>query len=176
MKTQYDMNSGSYQEETAEMVRSKHFCYLINQEDPTNETNINGLLSSLFKDRLPTSSKIWVPTQIDRANKIVIGKNVFINLGLTTVALGGINIGDNVQIGPNVTLITANHDIKQMNILNTESIEIGKNAWVGANVTILPGVTIGNDSIVGAGSIVTKNIPAGVIAVGNPAKVIKKIK
>ncbi|KRL97338.1 hypothetical protein FD28_GL001768 [Levilactobacillus hammesii DSM 16381] len=90
------------------------------------------------------------------------------------MALGGITIEDNVQIGPNVTLLTANHDIKQMNILNTKPIHIKQGAWIGARAIILPGITIGEHAIVGAGSVVTKSVANFDVVAGNPAKVIKR--
>lgn len=94
---------------------------------------------------------------------------------------GEIIINDNVMLGPNVTLCTADHNknidfiIKYSGYLLNKKIIIGKNVWIGANCVILPGVTIGDGSIIGAGSIVTKDVPSGVIAAGVPCKVIKSI-
>ena len=117
-----------------------------------------------------------MPTQIDRANKIKIGNNVFINHSLTTVALGGITIEDNVQIAPSVAMLTANHDIEHMNILKTAPIHIKESAWIGARAVLLPGVTIGEHAIVGAGAIVTKDVEPYTVVGGNPAKLIKNLK
>ncbi|ARN91534.1 DapH/DapD/GlmU-related protein [Levilactobacillus brevis] len=173
--TRFDMNSIEYQQEVPKMVKSKHLSFLINQTDPDDQAKIKELIQQLFDYRFPSSSQLWSPLQIDRANKITIAENVFINQGLTTVALGGIKIEHDVQVAPNVTLITANHDINQMNILETKPILIKHNSWVGANVIILPGVIIGAKSIVGAGSVVTKDVPDNSIVAGNPARVIKTL-
>lgn len=115
-------------------------------------------------------------TGIDRANKIRIRNNVFINHSLTTVALGDITIEDNVQIAPGVTMLTANHDIEHMNILKTAPIHIKDGAWVGAWAVLLPGVTIGEHAIVGAGAVVTKDVESYTVVAGNPAKLIKNLK
>ena len=82
------------------------------------------------------------------------------------------------MIGPNVTIVTVNHDINPKTRINASAkpVKIGKNVWIGADCTILPGVIIGENSIIGAGSVVTKNIPNNVIVAGNPAKLIREIK
>lgn len=171
----YDMNSKEYLDDVKESNRSKSLCFKINNLDP-NDPQIRDYLNQLFESRLPENSTIWAPTQIDRANKIKIGQNVFINHSLITVALGGITIDDNVQIAPGVTMLTANHDIEHMNILKTAPITIKEGAWVGARAILLPGVTISEHAIVGAGAVVTKDVEPYSVVGGNPAKLIKKIK
>ena len=107
------------------------------------------------------------------------GNNVYANFNLTLVDDTHIYVGDCTMIGPNVTIATAGHPILpelrekayQFNI----PVHIGKNCWIGAGVVIIPGVTIGDNSVIGAGSIVTKDIPANVVAVGNPCKVMRPI-
>ncbi|MQS98513.1 sugar O-acetyltransferase [Lactobacillus halodurans] len=171
----YDMNSEEYKDNVKESVRSKSLCFKINNLDP-NDPKLRNYLDQLFENRLPENSTIWTPTQIDRANKINIGKNVFINHSLITIALGGITIEDNVQVAPGVTMLTANHDIEKMNILKTAPITIKEGAWIGAKAVLLPGVTIGKHAIVGAGSVVTKDVTEYTVVGGNPAKVIKTLK
>lgn len=171
----YDMNSQEYLDDVKESQRSKLLCFKLNDIDP-NDSKLRGYLNQLFENRLPKNSTIWMPTQIDRANKIKIGNNVFINHSLTTVALGGITIEDNVQIAPGVTMLTANHDIEHMNILKTAPIHIKEGAWIGARAVLLPGVTIGEHAIVGAGAVVTKDVEPYTVVGGNPAKLIKKLK
>ncbi len=108
-----------------------------------------------------------------------LGNNVYANFCLTAVDDTHIYIGDHTMIGPNCTLATANHPIhpelrsggQQYNL----PIHIGKNCWLGAGVIVVPGVTIGDNSVIGAGSVVTKDIPAGVVAVGNPCRVLRPI-
>ena len=89
---------------------------------------------------------------------------------------GGITIEDGVMIGPQVTLLTTNHDFDDHNVLICKPVHIGKNAWIGARATILPGVTVGENSIVAGGAVVTKDVEANVIVGGNPAKVLKRLK
>lgn len=169
------MNSQEYLDGVKESQRCKSLCFKLNNIDP-NDSKVRKYLDQLFENRLPENSTIWTPTQIDRANKIKVGNNVFINHSLITVALGGITIEDNVQIAPRVTMLTANHDIEHMNILKTAPIHIKEGAWVGASAVLLPGVTIGEHAIVGAGAVVTKDVESYTVVGGNPAKVIKNLK
>ncbi|EEJ71925.1 sugar O-acetyltransferase [Lactobacillus ultunensis] len=108
-----------------------------------------------------------------------VGKNVVINFNSSFVDDGEIFIGDNTMIGPSCMLATAIHPIsprlRKPKLQYNKPIHIGKNVWIGGNASILPGVTIGDNSIIGAGSVVTKDIPANVIAVGNPARILRKI-
>ncbi len=108
-----------------------------------------------------------------------LGKNVYANFGLTLVDDTHIYIGDYTMLGPNVTLATAGHPIdpqlRQQGLQYNMPVRIGKNCWLGAGVVVLPGVTIGDDTVVGAGSIVTKDLPSGVIAVGNPCRVLRQV-
>ena len=97
------------------------------------------------------------------------GRNVYANFNLTMVDDTHIYVGDYVLFGPNVTVATASHP------LDSDAVRIGNNVWIGAGAVILPGVTIGENTVIGAGSVVTKDIPSGVVAVGNPCRVIKKI-
>ncbi len=107
------------------------------------------------------------------------GKNVYANFHLTCVDDTHIYVGDNTMIGPNVTLVTAAHPVspalREKAYQYNKPVRIGKNCWLGANVTVLPGVQIGDNSVIGAGSVVTKDIPANVVAVGVPAKVLRPI-
>ena len=108
-----------------------------------------------------------------------IGNDVFINYNASFVDDGPIYIGDETMFGPNVTVITASHPIspklRKYKLQYNQEVRIGKNVWVGANAIILPGVHIGDNSIVGAGAVVTKDVPNNVIVVGNPAKILRKI-
>ena len=107
------------------------------------------------------------------------GKNVYANFNLTCVDDTHVYVGDCTMFGPNVTLATAGHPIlpalRERGYQYNFPIHIGKNCWLGANVVVLPGVTIGDNSVIGAGSVVTKDIPANVVAVGNPCKVLRPI-
>lgn len=107
------------------------------------------------------------------------GKNVYANFNLTFVDDTHIYVGDNTMFGPSVILATAGHpvlpELREKLYQFNEKIVIGKNCWLGAGVIVIPGVKIGNNSVIGAGSIVTKNIPDNVVAFGNPCKVIREI-
>ena len=107
-------------------------------------------------------------------------KNVYINFNLSLVDDTYISIGDGTLIGPNVTIATAIHPedpkIRKTGYQYNLPVTIGKNVWVGSGAIILPGVKIGDDSIVGAGSVVTKDIPNGVVAVGNPCRVLRQVR
>ncbi len=129
----------------------------------------------MFDGTYPDSAAIFTPVQIDFPKQITFGKNVFINHSFTAMSIGGIVIGDNVQIGPNVTIVTDNHDFKNRYVLKGKGVKIGKNAWIGAGAMIMPGVEIGENAVVAGGAVVTKNVPANTVVGGNPAKVIKEL-
>ena len=107
------------------------------------------------------------------------GKFVYANFHLTCVDDTHIYVGDHTMIGPNVTLATAAHPIlpslREDGYQFNMPIHIGKNCWIGAGAIVLPGVTIGDNTVIGAGSVVTKDIPSGVVAVGNPCRVLREI-
>ncbi len=108
-----------------------------------------------------------------------IGNNVYANFNLTLVDDTDIYIGDSVMLGPNVVLATAGHpvdpDLRRKVYQFNQPIRLGNNVWLGAGVIVLPGVTIGDNSVIGAGSVVTRDIPPGVVAVGNPCHVVREI-
>lgn len=112
-------------------------------------------------------------------NNISIGDDTFFNFGCIIFDMGEVTIGKNVMFGPRVGIYTINHAFdpaeRIQNIVVSKPIYIGDRVWVAADVKILQGVTIGEDSIIGAGSVVTHDIPAGVIAAGNPCRVLRKI-
>ena len=136
------------------------------------------LFSKLTGTQVDKSFRCFPPFYTDCGKNIKIGKNVFINACCRFQDQGGIEIGDGSLIGHNTTIATLNHDFnpdKRAN-LHPSPVKIGKNVWIGSDCTILPGVEIGDGAVIGAGSIVTKNVPANSIAVGNPARVIKQIE
>ena len=136
------------------------------------------LFSKLTGTQVDKSFSCFPPFYTDCGKNIKIGKNVFINACCRFQDQGGIEIGDGSLIGHNTTIATLNHDFnpdKRAN-LHPSPVKIGKNVWIGSDSTILPGVEIGDGAIIGAGSVVTKNVPANSIAVGSPARVIKQIE
>lgn len=108
-----------------------------------------------------------------------LGKNVYFNFNATMVDDTHIYIGDYTMLGPNVVIATAGHpilpELREKALQYNMPVHIGKNCWLGAGVIVLPGVTIGDNTVIGAGSVVTKDIPANVVAVGNPCKVLREI-
>jgi maltose O-acetyltransferase len=119
------------------------------------------------------------PLFTDYGSYITIGDRTFINYNLTALDVARITIGADCQIGPNVQLLTPTHPIepepRRDKLEAAQPIVIGDNVWLGGGVIVLPGVTIGENSVIGAGSVVAKDIPANVVAVGSPARVIRKI-
>ena len=107
------------------------------------------------------------------------GNTIYANSGLTLVDDTHIYVGDNTMFGPNVTIATAGHpidpELRRQGLQYNLPVHIGKNCWLGAGVTVMPGVTIGDNAVIGAGSIVTRDIPANVVAVGNPCRVLREV-
>lgn len=132
-------------------------------------------LKDLFGDNLGEGSYVAAPINGSCVNTIKIGKNVYINTNCLAMARGGIIIEDGVQIAANVQLLTNNHDPYARQVLTCKPIHIKENVWIGAGATILPGVCIGKNAIVGAASVVTKDVPDYAVVVGNPAKIVKTL-
>ena len=162
-----DIRDEDYQREAhGEMDRCRQLCFEINSTEPKDKEQIMKLENELLDGQMKDGTFFTPPFQVDLANCVKLGKNVFANHGLTVMSLGGIEIEDGVMMGPEVGLFTVNHE--------PENIRV--NAWIGARVNILPGVTIGENAIIGTGSVVTKDIPDNAVAVGNPARVVKMIE
>lgn len=134
----------------------------------------------LLKKLLHTTGNFWVkpPFYCDYGYNIYLGKEVMLNYGCVLLDVCPIYIGDHTLIGPYTQIYTACHSLdsqkRKKSIEYGKPVVIGQNVWIGGGCIILPGVTIGDNSVIGAGSVVTKDIEANVIAVGNPCKVIKK--
>ncbi|MDO4160852.1 MAG: sugar O-acetyltransferase [Prevotellaceae bacterium] len=138
---------------------------------------VRAMLSEVFGYKVPTSLRVFPPFYTDFGKNITIGENVFINACCHFQDHGGITIGDGCQIGHNVVFATLNHGVQPEDRKHTypAPIVLGKNVWVGSNSTILSGVTIGDNSIIAAGAVVSKDVPESTIVGGVPAKTIKKI-
>ena len=161
-----------------EQLKCLDLLYDYNQTRPTEQAKRRELLKVLLAE-VGENCYIEPPLHANWGRNTHLGSNVYANFNLTLVDDTDVYIGDSVMIGPNVTIATAGHPIDpelrrkvaQFNI----PVRIGNNVWIGAGAVILPGITIGDDSVIGAGSIVTKDIPAGVVAVGNPCRVLRPI-
>ncbi len=151
---------------------------LIQMNNSPDAAEIRELLSQITGSLIDESVAVFTPFYINYGKNTKIGKNVFINFDCVFLDLGGITIEDNVLIAPKVSLLSEGHPVSpdQRQSLVPGPIHIGKNAWIGAGATILPGVTIGENAIVAAGAVVSKDVPANTIAGGVPAKTIKMIQ
>lgn len=138
---------------------------------------IREILSELFGYKVPDSFRVFPPFYTDFGRNIHVGDNVFINACCQFQDQGGVWLGDGCLIGHNVVLATLNHDLDpaRRQICVPKRIVVGKNAWIGSNSTILAGVTIGDNAVVAAGAVVTKDVEANTIVGGVPAKFIKRI-
>lgn len=138
---------------------------------------IRELFSELIGSKVDEDFKLFPPFTTDCGKNIRLGKGVFINSGCRFQDQGGISIGDCSLIGHNVVLATLNHNLdpeKRGNLIPAP-IEIGNRVWIGSNATVLPGITIGDNAVIGAGSVVTKDVPANTVVAGVPAKIKKRI-
>ena len=159
-------------ERIAEVKRSTELCFKIGQTMPTSP-ECQQLINELFNNTLGEGTRINPPIYVILADKVKIGKNVVIMNGFQCMSAGGLTIEDDTMISLNCTIVTNNHDVYERNISTCKPVHIKRNVWIGVNVTILPGVTIGENAVVGAGAVVTKDVPDNAVVVGNPAKVIK---
>jgi acetyltransferase-like isoleucine patch superfamily enzyme len=143
----------------------------------TDVNQIRERLSEIIGSQLDKSTTVFAPFYTNFGRFIRIGKNVFINHACTCLDMGGIIIEDDVLIGPKVNLITENHPLDPANrkALICKPIVVKRNAWIGAAATIMPGVTIGENAVVAAGAVVSKDVPANTVVGGIPAKFIKLI-
>lgn len=136
------------------------------------------LFSELIGKEVVETTRVYPPFYTNYGKNITIGNNVFINHDCSMLDLGGIDIKDDVMIGPRVSITSENHptDIETRKTLVPGKVVIKKNAWIGGGVFILPGVTIGENSVVAAGAVVTQNVPNNVVVGGVPAKILKQFK
>lgn len=130
--------------------------------------------------KLGEGVEVRPPLRVDYGSQITIGAGTFINFGAVLLDVAPITIGADVQIGPNVQLLTPTHPVepepRRAKWEAARPITIGDNVWLGGGVIVCPGVTIGENTVVGAGAVVTKDLPADVVAVGNPARVVREIR
>ena len=159
-----------------ESFKTKEVLLKLNSTSDPNETR--KLLSAITGQEIHESTAIFTPFYVNYGKHTKIGKNVFINFDCVFLDLGGITIEDGVLIAPKVSLLSEGHPIspEDRHSLLPKSIHIKRNAWIGAGATILPGVTIGENSIVAAGSVVSKDVPDNVVVGGIPAKTLKTIQ
>lgn len=164
---------------TEERLRAKELCFDFNNARPSDIKEKNRIIETLF-GKIGKNFWIEFPFVCDYGYNIIAGDNLYINHNCTVLDCATVTFGNNVMIAPNVGIFTAGHPLdpklRHKDLLEfAYPITVGNNVWIGANVIILPGVSIGDNSVIGAGSVVTKDIPENSVAIGNPCKVIKKI-
>lgn len=160
-------------EELALAARQAEILFKFNHTMPGTAEH-NDLIHALFPS-MGAGSRVSAPLTAVRPHMVNIGKNVVVMPGYLMMSAGGITISDGAMIAANVQLISNNHDLYERQIITCRPIHIGRNAWIGAGATILPGVTVGDNAVVGAASVVTKDVEADTIVAGNPARLIKRI-
>ena len=142
------------------------------------EAEVRDYMRQITGSEIDETLRIFTPFHINYGKKTTFGRDCFVNFGCTFLALGGITIEDDVFIGPHCVLATEYHpeEPATRHSLLTKPIVVKRNAWLGANVTVLADVTIGENAIVAAGSVVTKDVPDNMVVAGSPARVIREIK
>ena len=161
----------------AERLRARELCQALNALPPTLETERAALLAELFGAQ--TNVYVTPPLFCDYGRNITLGRNVYFNFNCIVLDVAPVRIGDNVLFGPAVQVYTATHPLdaalRRSGIESGKPIVIGDDAWIGGGAILNPGVTIGARSVIGAGSVVTRDIPDDVFAAGNPCKVIRNL-
>ena len=161
-----------------ERTRVKDICFEYNNTKPSNMEKRKELMEQIIGN-IKGSFLIEQPFICDYGYNIEIGENFYSNHNLIILDGNKVIFGDNVFIAPNCSFYTAGHplevELRNKGLEYAKPIKVGNNVWIGGNVIVLPDVTIGDNTVIGAGSVVTKDIPSNVVAVGNPCKVIKHL-
>ena len=163
---------------TERQQRAQELMAAYNAASPRDAEGRRRILEELLGS-VGAGTEIRSPFYVDYGTQIRIGARCFANYGLMALDVAAITIGDDVQMGPNVQLLTPTHPLapepRREKWEAARPITIGDNVWLGGGVVVLPGVTIGADTVVGAGAVVTRDLPSGVLAVGNPARVVREL-
>lgn len=156
---------------------AKSLCFQLNQTNPMDKQARASVIADIFR----TESDAWIesPFQCDYGYNISFGKGFYVNHGCTLLDAAPIRFGDNCLLAPGVVLSTAGHpleaDVRASGLEFAQAITVGNDVWFGANVVVCPGVTIGDNVVIGAGSVVVKDLPSNSVCVGAPAKVIRQL-
>lgn len=161
-------------EEAASMVRDSQLIFRINHTMPFTP-EYDSLVKELFGERIGEGSTITAPFNLVASEHMRIGRNVYIGGNLLGMCRGGIEIEDDVMLAANVSLISNNHDLYDRAVLTCRPVRICRGAWIGAGAQILPGVRVGRYAVVGAGSVVTRDVEDYQVAVGSPARPVKTL-
>lgn len=179
MRKRRDMQLAYVTDESvmAEMANCRKILQKLNFID---RSDFDGI-AKIVKELLGKSEQAWInpPFYCDYGSHIEVGKNFYANYNCTIIDVAKVTIGDNCMLAPNVAIYTAGHpihpDTRNSAFEYGKEVSIGDNVWIGGNTVVCPGVHIGNNAVIGAGSVVTKDIPDWAIAAGNPCRVIRKI-
>lgn len=158
----------------AESVRCAQLCFRINHTMPYTK-EYDALIHELFCGHIGKGSRVMPMVNVVRGNSVHIGQNVVIMNNVLMMAAGGIHIEDDVLVAANVQLISNNHDLNDHAILTCKPVRLKRNCWIGAGATILPGVTVGENAVVAAGAVVTKDVAPDTVVGGNPARLIRQL-
>lgn len=163
----------------AERLACRQLLHRFNHSDPSQGAERKAIISQLLGSH---GEKFYIepPFYCDYGSNIETGNNFYANFGCTLLDVAAIKMGDDVQLGPGVHIYTATHPVdpktRKSGVEYGLAITIGDNVWIGGNAVICPGISIGDNSVIAAGSVVTRDVPASVVVGGNPAKVIKQLK
>ena len=164
---------------TALLIKARKLARRYNQTDEDEPEKRTAILRELLPNT-PNLPSLQAPVYFDYGCNTTFGRFSGVNFNFTCLDVCPVHIGDNVMIGPNVTLCTAAHPIdpalREQGYQYNRPVRIGRNCWLGAGVIVLPGVSIGDNTVVGAGSVVTRDLPANVVAVGSPCRVLRPIE
>ena len=174
-----EIYDGNYNKELLEKrLIAKELCKKFNECDIRNTEEKKKILEKLFQKKIDIMT-IEPNFYCDYGYNIFLGKNFYSNHNLVILDANRVEFGDNVFVGPNCGFYTSGHpldyEIRNKGLEYAKPIKVGNNVWIGGNVCVMPGVTIGDNVVIGAGSVVTKDISSNVVAVGNPCKTLKEI-
>ncbi len=162
-----------------ERMRAQDLCHELNQTNPGDKKTRQKIIVELL-GYIPENVNISSPFTVDYGWNIKVGKNVFINMNNYFMDGAEITFGDNVFVGPSCGFYTADHPLdaedRRKGLEKASPIKVGDDVWIGAGVSVMPGVTIGDRSVIGAGSVVTKDIPPDSLAMGVPCHVVREIE
>ncbi|MDE6861997.1 MAG: galactoside O-acetyltransferase [Alistipes sp.] len=172
-ETRIDMRAPR-QADPEEGIRCAQLCFKINHTMP-HTPEYDALIVELFAGGIGRGSMVMPPLTVVRGKSVKIGRNVVIMNNVLMMAAGGITIDDDVMVAANVQLISNNHDLTDHAVLTCKPVHLKRNCWIGAGATILPGVTVGENAVVAAGAVVTRDVEADTVVGGNPARLLRRV-